>query len=151
MVSGEMGRSIWEHPESYLKLISKYRGSLAENKRKGTVKTGVALHWNKVCGGCFDMPETKTHEAYNSTYHQIFVKRKNEIWKSFNMPLIKRVFEASDVIGISHYAPAPERGVNPGSFSLPIDTAAYELAHWGINLKVGGALLEGGYMGGGWR
>lgn len=48
MMSGEMGRSIWAHPISYLKLMSKYRGSLAEHKRPGTVKMGVALHWNKV-------------------------------------------------------------------------------------------------------
>lgn len=47
MMSGEMGRSIWAHPLSYLKLMSKYRGSLAEGKRPGTVKMGVALHWNK--------------------------------------------------------------------------------------------------------
>ena len=48
MVSGEMGRSIWSHPLSYLKLMAKYRGSLAEGKHHGTVKIGVALHWNKV-------------------------------------------------------------------------------------------------------
>ena len=48
MVSGEMGRSIWSHPLSYLKLMAKYRGSLAQRKRPNTLKMGIALHWNKV-------------------------------------------------------------------------------------------------------
>lgn len=50
MLSGEMGRSIFEHPVSYLKLMSKYRGSLTEGRAPGSVKVGVALHWNKVRG-----------------------------------------------------------------------------------------------------
>jgi hypothetical protein len=135
MLSGEMGRSIWEHPASYLQLLSKYRAALSAGKHKGDMKAGVALHWNKVCGGCFDMPETKTYQIYNATYHQIFSQNKAAILKRYDTKAIQKVFEASDVIGISHYAPAPQRGVSPGTFSLPIDTAAFELSHWGVNLK----------------
>jgi hypothetical protein len=50
MMSGEMGRSIFRHPASYLRLMAKYRGSLADSKANH-VKMGVALHWNKVRGG----------------------------------------------------------------------------------------------------
>jgi hypothetical protein len=32
MVMGEMGRSLFRHPGSYMKLISKYRGTLARGK-----------------------------------------------------------------------------------------------------------------------
>lgn len=71
MTSGEMGRSIFNYPVSYLKLMSKYRGSLAESKNAGSVKMGVALHWNKVCGNCFDMPQVNSHSLYNTTYHQV--------------------------------------------------------------------------------
>lgn len=135
MMSGEMGRSIFAHPVSYLQLMNKYRGSLAEKKKSGTVKMGVALHWNKVCGDCFDMPHVNSHSLYNTTYHQVFEAQKDQIARKFDVPMIKRVFETSDVIGISHYAPAPHTGVSAGMFSMPIDTTAYELAHWGINLK----------------
>ncbi|KAI8462886.1 MAG: hypothetical protein J3K34DRAFT_462714 [Monoraphidium minutum] len=141
MLSGEMGHSIFKHPVSYLKLMSKYRGVLAEGKAHGTVKMGVALHWNKVCGDCFDMPHVNSHQLYNTTYHQVFESRRAEIERTFDIPMIRRVFETTDAIGLSHYAPAPSTGLNAGSFSMPIDTAAYELAHWGIDLK---GLLAGG-------
>jgi hypothetical protein len=32
MIMGEMGRSLFRHPGSYMKLISKYRGTLARGK-----------------------------------------------------------------------------------------------------------------------
>jgi hypothetical protein len=134
MLSGEMGRSVWAHPVSYLKLMGKYRGSLAAGKRPGSTKVGVALHWDKVCGNCFEMPEAHTAVEYNSTYHATFVSRRDDILRRFDVPMIKRVFEVADAIGISHYAPAPARAVTPGSFNLPIDTTAYELSHFGIDL-----------------
>ena len=138
MLSGEMGRSIFSHPVSYLKLMSKYRGSLAQRKASGSVKMGVALHWNKVCGDCFDMPTTDTAQLYNQTYHAVFESKRGEIEGAFDVPMIRRVFEVSDALGISHYAPAPHDGVTAAAFEMPIDTAAYELAHWGIDLRVGG-------------
>lgn len=148
MLSGEMGRSIFGYPVSYLKLMSKYRGSLAKDKTPGTVKMGVALHWNKVCGDCFDMPRTNSYSLYNTTYHQIWEAQKDQIMRTFDVPMIRRVFETSDVLGISHYAPSPHTGVNAGSFAMPIDTTAFELAHWGIDLKVG--VGTGGAWGAAW-
>lgn len=197
MMSGEMGRSIFGHPLSYLKLMGKYRGSLAERKAAGSLKMGVALHWNKVCGNCFWMPPVKTQARvlcvcepavgvvpcaprpavaavaaratrsspagrthtrppsppdpspppqaeYNATYHATFTAQKNSILPRFDVPMIRRVFEVSDVLGISHYAPAPTRDVDPGDFNSPIDTAAFELGHWGIDLKVRVRVWGGG-------
>ncbi|KIY96863.1 hypothetical protein MNEG_11101 [Monoraphidium neglectum] len=142
MMSGEMGRSIFDFPLSYLKLMNKYRGSLAQKKSAGSVKMGVALHWNKVCGDCFAMPHVDSHQIYNTTYHQIFESQKDQIARKFDIPMIQRVFQSSDVLGISHYAPAPTDGPTPASFSMPIDTTAYELSHWGIDLKA--LIMTGG-------
>jgi hypothetical protein len=149
MLSGEMGRSVWAFPERYLSLLGKYRDLLNGGaKRGGPAKVGVALHWNKVCGNCFDMPATNTYGAYNATYHRVFAEQKDSITSRFNTPALRELFGAVDVLGISHYAPSPSRGVSAGAFSLPIDTAAYELGHWGIDLKV--RRVGGGDLGGGW-
>jgi hypothetical protein len=137
MISGEMGRSLWAYPRSYLKLMSKYRGALMKHRPRNSVRMGVALHWNKVCGDCFDMaPPLDTAERYNASYAAAFAARRPQILGAFDVDAIRGVFEAADVIGISHYAPAPAQGVNAGSFSLPIDTTAYELSHWGVDLRV---------------
>ncbi|GBF99164.1 hypothetical protein Rsub_11609 [Raphidocelis subcapitata] len=137
MLSGEMGRSLWAFPERYHALLSKYRALLNGGRRKGGggAKVGVALHWNKVCGNCFDMPDTRTHGAYNATYHRVFAEQRGAITSRFNTPKLRELFDDVDVVGISHYAPSPSRGVNAGAFSLPIDTTAYELSHWGVDLK----------------
>lgn len=71
MVMGEQGRSLFEHPGSYMKLISKYRGTLARGKVGTNVKVGLALHWNKVCGDCFAMPYTVTAQEYNNSYAKV--------------------------------------------------------------------------------
>ena len=134
MVSGEMGRSVFGHPTSYLKLISKYRGALAERRAPGATKVGVALHWNKVCGNCFEMPRADTAAQYNATYAAVFARDRAAILPRFDLPMVRRVLEVSDVVGLSHYAPAPERGVAPGDFNAPIDTAAFELSFFGISL-----------------
>lgn len=71
MVMGEQGRSMFKHPGSYMKLIAKYRGTLARGKLGANVKVGFALHWNKVCGNCFFMPYTSTAQQYNQTYAKV--------------------------------------------------------------------------------
>lgn len=70
MVSGEMGRSIFAHPESYQKLVTKYRGTLAAGKWRSRIKVGLALHWNKVCGNCFYV-SNGSDKKYNQTYAQV--------------------------------------------------------------------------------
>lgn len=82
------------------------------------------------------MPQTDNFFVYNSTYHSTFWGQAQRISKDFDLPMIRRVFEVCDVIGISHYAPLPGAGLAPSMFGMPIDTAAYELAHWGVDLKV---------------
>jgi hypothetical protein len=90
-----------------------------------------------VCGNCFYTPRIDNPVDFNSTYHSLFEGQRASLLRTFNVAAIRRVFEASDVLGISHYAPAPMTGVSPGMFEMPMDTAAYELAHWGIDFKVG--------------
>lgn len=87
-------------------------------------------------------PNKQTPQSKISLHLQIWEAQRAQIERSFNIPMIRRVFETSDVIGISHYAPSPATGVNAGMFAMPIDTAAFELAHWGVDLKVG--ISEGG-------
>lgn len=91
----------------------------------------------QVCGDCFTLAPTDSPFVYNSTYHSAFWGQAAHISKAFDLASIRRVFEASDVIGISHYAPLPNAGLAPNMFGMPIDTTAYELAHWGVDLKVG--------------
>ncbi|WIA43876.1 hypothetical protein OEZ86_010289 [Tetradesmus obliquus] len=135
MVMGEMGRSLFRHPGSYMKLISKYRGTLARGKVGANVKVGFALHWNKVCGNCFFMPYTRTAQQYNATYSKAFADQRDYIKGNYDLGTLKRVFEIADVLGISHYAPMPTDELNFASFELPFMTTAYELKFWGVNLK----------------
>jgi hypothetical protein len=150
MVNGEMGNSLWHHPAQYLALIRKYRTSLSAGRKPGTTRVGVALHWNKVCGNCFYVPHVDSQQQYNSTYTDLFKQQKDQLMAAFDVAGVRRVLEAADALGISHYAPAPMRGVSPGMFAMPIDTAVYEMSLWGINFKVG--LRAGGLGGclGGW-
>lgn len=71
MVSGEMGLSLWAHPKSYTQLILKYRGALAAQSGKQFIKMGVALHWNKVCGDCFKLPDGCSYNQYNDSYYPV--------------------------------------------------------------------------------
>lgn len=71
MIAGEMGRSVWKHPDEYMKLVNKYRGTLARGKQGANVKVGIALHWNKVCGNCFDVPDSATAKQFNASYAQV--------------------------------------------------------------------------------
>eukprot|EP00775_Hariotina_reticulata_P002495 gene2495-2798_t len=135
MLAGEMGRSLFKHPTSYMKLIGKYRGTLARGKVGTNVKVGLALHWNKVCGDCFYMPYTENAAQYNATYGKAFAEQQPYIKANYNKAAIKRVFEVSDVLGISHYAPMPLNSMTPASFELPFMTTAYELRLWGIDLR----------------
>ena len=71
MVAGEMGLSVWKYPKEYMKLVSKYRGTLSRGKQGANVKVGIALHWNKVCGQCFNAPDGNSAQ-YNSTYAKVW-------------------------------------------------------------------------------
>ncbi len=71
MFSGEMGRSLWGYPVSWARLQGKYRGALAKGKSQERVKVGIALHWNKVCGDCFNVGSFHRHETYNATYTMV--------------------------------------------------------------------------------
>lgn len=71
MVAGEMGRSVFKHPKSYMALFTKYRGTLARGKVGSIVKIGLALHWDKVCGDCFYIPYSPTPQQYNASYTQV--------------------------------------------------------------------------------
>jgi hypothetical protein len=48
---------------------------------------------------------------------------------------IQRALLASDVIGISHYAPSNKDNPARSTFEVPINTCAHELRAWGINLR----------------
>jgi hypothetical protein len=82
------------------------------------VKVGFALHWNKVCGNCFFMPYTRTAQQFNATYAKAFGDQRDYIKGSYDLGTLKRVFEISDVLGISHYAPMPTDSLNFGSFEV---------------------------------
>lgn len=71
MIAGEMGRSVWKYPNEYMKLASKYRGALSRGKQGANVKIGIALHWNKVCGNCFTVPNGATAMQYNSSFAKV--------------------------------------------------------------------------------
>jgi hypothetical protein len=71
MIAGEMGRSVWKYPTEYMRLVSKYRGALSRGKQGGNVKVGIALHWNKVCGNCFNVLQGATATQYNSSYAKV--------------------------------------------------------------------------------
>jgi hypothetical protein len=137
MVSGEMGKALFRHPKTFIKLLSKYRGPLQAGKRRENVRVGIALHWNKVCGDCFYTPATPDDKAYNATYAQAFRERGKEILAQHDVASIKALFQQADVIGISHYAPVGKdaSAIKPFKFDVAADTAAYELAFWGIDLR----------------
>jgi hypothetical protein len=102
------------------------------------------------------MPRIDSVVDYNTTYHWMFESQRAALLKTFDVATIKKALGAADVLGISHYAPAPSKGVSPGVFEMPMDTAAYELAHWGIDFRVrpgGGRGGEGCARtgSGGWR
>lgn len=71
MIAGEMGRSVIKYPTQYMALVSKYRGALARGKTGANVKVGLALHWNKVCGNCFNVPNPGTAAQFNASYAQV--------------------------------------------------------------------------------
>lgn len=71
MIAGEMGKSVWKYPNEYMKLVSKYRGALQRGKLGANVKVGIALHWNKVCGNCFNIPQGLSTQQYNQSYAQV--------------------------------------------------------------------------------
>jgi hypothetical protein len=73
MIAGEMGRSVFKYPTEYMALVSKYRGALARGKTGANVKVGLALHWNKVCGNCFNVPNAGTAAQFNASYAQVCV------------------------------------------------------------------------------
>jgi hypothetical protein len=82
------------------------------------VKVGFALHWNKVCGNCFFMPYTRTAQQYNATYAKAFAEQRDYVKGNYDLGTLKRVFEISDVLGISHYAPMPTDAMNFASFEV---------------------------------
>ena len=134
MVGGEMGRSLFRHPGAYERLVADYGRLLGAGKPPGSVRVGVALHWNKVCGDCFAMPRANSAALYNDTYHALFEQRRAQLEREFDFPAIRRAFAACTALGVSHYAPLPLRGVAAAMFAMPIDTAAFELRHWGVDL-----------------
>lgn len=49
-LSGEMGRSLFEHPREYLALAERLHGRFADNPRTAGVRLGAALNWSGVVG-----------------------------------------------------------------------------------------------------
>lgn len=141
MVSGEMGKSLFRHPKTFIKLLSKYRGPLQAGKNAANVRVGIALHWNKVCGDCFYTPVAPDDKAYNATYAKAFKERGKQILAQHDVASIRALFQQSDVIGISHYAPVGSSAPQPFRFDVAADTTAYELKFWGIDLR---QLVTGG-------
>jgi len=140
MVSGEMGRSLFKHPKTFIRLLSKYRGPLQAGKKAENVRVGIALHWNKVCGDCFYMPQQPDDRAYNASYARAFRERGRDILAAHDVASIRALFNQADVIGISHYASVGPTA-QPFRFDVAADTTAYELSFWGIDLK---GLVAGG-------
>jgi hypothetical protein len=78
-ISGEMGRSLFQHPTEYLKLVQRLRERFAANPRTARVKIGVALNWSGLAG-----------EADDST---------------IDRAAVAELFAELDFVGLSCYAP----------------------------------------------
>jgi hypothetical protein len=55
MIMGEMGRSLFRHPDSYMKLISKYRGTLARGKVRADVCFACSFFDSRQCDHTLEM------------------------------------------------------------------------------------------------
>lgn len=78
-ISGEMGRSLFQHPQVYLEIVQRLRERFAANPRTARVKIGVALNWSGLAG-----------EAEEST---------------IDHAAVAELFAELDFVGFSCYAP----------------------------------------------
>lgn len=49
-LSGEMGRSLFEHPQDYLRMVKRLRFRFASQPNTANVRVGIALNWSGLAG-----------------------------------------------------------------------------------------------------
>lgn len=120
-LSGEMGRSLFDHPEEYLELARTLRERFAANPRTRGVRVGVALNWTGLAGGA----------------------------EGIDRDAVARLFAELDFVGFSCYAPVgvPPRAED---FAAATRAFLAELADLGGGVRGGAALVlsESGIGGG---
>lgn len=106
-VSGEMGLSLFEHPEDYRALVQRLRKRFAANPRAPRVRFGVALNWSGLAGGAD--PATLDRDA------------------------VAELFSELDFVGFSCYAPV-STPPTVGDFNRATANFLAELGEWGGTL-----------------
>uniref|UniRef100_A0A383VY54 Glycoside hydrolase family 42 N-terminal domain-containing protein n=1 Tax=Tetradesmus obliquus TaxID=3088 RepID=A0A383VY54_TETOB len=135
-VSGEMGLSNYLHADAWRGVMANTRQQLRRKQWKD-VKVATALNWQMFCG-CIAAanPEPGSFDPlrYNASFAREFAQVKH-----YALPYVKSfklLLSANDFIGISGYGSGYRlKQLSWRDMEVPLQTLAYELGFFGINLK----------------
>lgn len=132
-LSAEQGLAIFSYPQQWLKLVSSTKAISSAGKDKSKHLYGLSFNFDKVCG-CV-VPDESDPIKYNVTYLDRFkqFKAKGGL-NTVDVPGVKSLFSGVDFLGCSAYASLPAT-LKLADMEISIQTVAFELAAFGINLK----------------
>ncbi|MEO0530912.1 MAG: hypothetical protein AAF266_10120 [Planctomycetota bacterium] len=122
-LSGEMGRSLFEHPEEYLRLMKTLRLRFASAPNTGNVRVGIALNWSGLAA------DLEVSELDHSA--------------------IAALVMSSDFVGFSCYAPV---SVPPTADDFAAAAASFKQQHFeltGVPVPIKRLVLSEAGIGGG--
>eukprot|EP00878_Enallax_costatus_P029509 GHUV01032004.1.p1 GENE.GHUV01032004.1~~GHUV01032004.1.p1 ORF type:complete len:417 (+),score=79.95 GHUV01032004.1:157-1407(+) len=137
-ISGEMGLSNYLYAASWRDMLTKTRTQL-QNKGWKSVKVATALNWQMFCGcvaASSPVPGSFDPLRYNASFAREFTGVKK-----YAMPYVKNfkaLLDANDYFGLSGYGagyPADAKTLSWRQMEIPLQTLAYELSFFGIDLK----------------
>uniref|UniRef100_A0A383VIG4 Glycoside hydrolase family 5 domain-containing protein n=1 Tax=Tetradesmus obliquus TaxID=3088 RepID=A0A383VIG4_TETOB len=131
-LNGETGKSVSQYAGQWLKLVGATKAIIKGQKplRASDVLVGISLNYNKVYGWI----------DFDQISPEYISKNFDRQWKAqaakypMDLPNMKRLYQAVDVIGVSAYPPLyPNFGL--AALDTPLKYHEQELSYAGISLK----------------
>eukprot|EP00775_Hariotina_reticulata_P001231 gene1231-1570_t len=130
-LNGETGKSVSQYAAEWLKLVPSTKNQIKAGKKLNNkdVQVGISLNYNKVYGWI----------DFDQISPEYISKNFDKEWKAqakkypLDLPNMKKLYEAVDVIGVSAYPPLYP-GFSYDALNTPLKYHAQELSYAGIDL-----------------
>lgn len=125
-LQGEMSATVMYHPQQYIRMMDVVRANLLKDRPDSwapSLKIGLQMNYNKLCA-CVE--EDAIHPDFESSLAKII--------HHFDLPAIKRVFQATEFIGMSSY-PSLSPGFRESDLENALWQFARELKFFGVSLE----------------
>lgn len=127
-LQAEMGATLFYYPRAYRTMARQAKAAAAaRGAPPSSVRVGVNLNWEKVCG-------CPAGAMSSTNYYALLQSRWRDVTAQVDQVEVQALFQAVDWIGISAYAGLPAGAPAPSDLEESARRAARELRLFGVDL-----------------